>query len=329
MSVASSLGNIGTTAVGETLGPEFGKLVSALQDSTKGLQGWNSALSSGTSALKGFAAASNPSGTKPLSEAFELLAASVGVVVLPGMVLLAAGVMTAAQIIREDLRPALGDVAKWYAENVPAMAEFAKEVANATIEVGKWAAHLIKTGELETLTDKDKGSDSAKRIGDLDPRNIGRYIGEEYGNARIKAALDQAIQAGGHGQNQFGHGDLQFVGPPENTASGSAVSGSPAGIDPKNFVGPPAPAGHMDKFLDNAEMILKQMEVAQGGAPGFSSIADAWKKAQSSAFESPMQAMMRQFHQENIGVLKEQLIEARKANQTPNAVRGGNATAGR
>src|SRR4051812_46169724 len=113
MSISSSIGGSPfSMAAGETLGPQFPNPAPSLESASLGLRGFTPALTSASAALKGFAAAGGPAGMKPLSQAFDLLASTVGTVVMPGVVLFSAGVAAAAATLMGDLEPALDKVAQ-------------------------------------------------------------------------------------------------------------------------------------------------------------------------------------------------------------------------
>jgi hypothetical protein len=271
-----------------------------------GLAGVATAAHLAYESLKGFAAAASPNGMKGLDDAGKLFSATIGVVVVPAFTLLAAGVMTAADVLNTQLKPALGAVVTWYVGMIPMIVSFSEGIVSATHAAVAFAEKVwrfVNNGARE----------GEYQLSDLSPDALPNEMGKFTAESARAYGLEQQRQAGKHASNEVGTGD---VAPAQGAESNLTFTAVPTISSAQSGV---------DAVMKNFELLTKDMMSSMGPKGGQSSgLVEAYKKAQEAAMQSGIEQKFMQRFQELIKVSQMILAEAKEQNRRPNQFDRGN-----
>jgi hypothetical protein len=217
---------------------------------------------------KGFASAASPNGMKSVDKTFEIFSAVVGAQVLPAFVMLGAGVLTAAQLLRENLAASVDDVVRTYQEWKPVFAGFGGALKELTADIISAAGKIVKW-----VTWAVTGKDDRAYV--ENPRN------------------DPHL-----GKNEFGGGGPP---PPEKVQPGEAAGGQA----PNQPSDPTKPKSLMGRYDENLKLLAKDVAAGLGGNAGgtIGGVEEAWKKAQQAAMGANMDKQLLQIQVENSEIL--------------------------
>ena len=225
------------------------------------IAGFVAALTLAERELKSFAAAASPKAMQQLDQSWQLLKATVGTALVPGLVLLSTTFVTAADQVMDKFMPSLDDVAKWWQDKVPEFEKAANAIAEMTVAALDFAGKLAKPGSLDLAGALKEKADADVKGMDLD--------------RQIKAM--QAAEA--RGENPFPNAKplSAFQAPRGEPGDFSDADAAAAGGKKKST------------FAENLRGLVADLRRSAGGAGGFGGIADAWKQIQVQSFQSNMQ----------------------------------------
>jgi hypothetical protein len=150
------------------------------------------AVKGGYDTLKDFAGAASPNGLKGLDQAAGLLKGTIGSTVLPGFVLLAASVATAADMVKKDLVGSADETAKAWADAVPAFLSLTVSLYDASMALVSFTKNIPVY--------IDKASKVAGVAGEVGKKGMissllgipGMILGFQENRAKVEGALQEA-----------------------------------------------------------------------------------------------------------------------------------------
>ncbi len=219
--------------------------------------------------MKDVAGAASPNGLKALDQAWNLLSATIGKVVLPGFVLLASSVMATADMLNEDMKKAGDGIADAWIALIPGFVVFTTNLYLASKAAADFAQWVI--------THADKGSSFAGGVskGMTGSMSSLAMIGNPL--ALVKMAMDG------------------MKGVEEGEKEKAAGGGNAAPAMDKYVLG---------KMRDGMSAMIAGMKHDMGMPASFSGSAmEVWKRATIGASEPPTEAKTRQRHAEMMGIL--------------------------
>jgi hypothetical protein len=311
------------TIAGHALGAPVGQAVAAAGTAVTGAVSAGAALATGNvagaaaigltalagaattavGAMKGFAGAAMPGGLKIFDQTLHMLAASVGVTLMPFMVKLGAAVATAAEFLDakftgEALVGAANQTIDWANE----VGKAAEGIAGFTVAVVDFATK-VKNWVTGFFAEKNPKSEYAKDPS-KDP-HLGKN--ERAGDIDWWGALG--------GRKAFNPEDQPKAGDKSEEKPGWKWK-------PISHINPADPNGFpwAAKGKENMTAFVKDMRAelgSQGQRVTTTGITDAWKKAQESVgggnFEKKLLGMM----DNHLKMMEQQLGIARKEEQKP------------
>lgn len=258
----------------------------------------------------GLAGAASPNGLQSVDKAFDILAGTIGGLVLPGFVILGGMALTAANALKEWISANKLEIVNSWAEAIMAATKAAQEFADwwnqggikkNIAEAGDRAGKAVGAIDLFAAKDELNAANKAGAVLDdiIQRNNIRREAGH-LGGLRPLAGLDE------QNQRLAGLG----LGRGEVIQKGAAAAGQE-----------PGPGGNdifklMLAALDNSEKVLRDMQTSMG-RPSLTDPVSKWKEVAQAISQSELENRKLAMQKENLDTTREILNIARQfiANQ--------------